>query len=45
MKIKSIELSSNQICPNCGSNQVSFGSSHTGAGLQAECRSCGFIWR
>ena len=45
MKIKSIELSPNLICPNCGSSQISFGANHSGPGLQAECRTCGHCWR
>lgn len=45
MKIVSIELSQHQICPKCSSSHVSFGCSHTGSGLQAECRSCGYCWR
>jgi predicted RNA-binding Zn-ribbon protein involved in translation (DUF1610 family) len=44
MKILRIDISSNPICPKCGSSNVGFGVSHRGAGSQAECRDCGYCW-
>jgi ribosomal protein S27AE len=29
-------------CPKCGA-QMTYGASHVGAGLQAECWSCGYV--
>ncbi len=30
------------ICPKCGA-LMTYGASHTGPGLQAECWSCGYV--